>query len=308
VFAVVVFSTIDALCYIQSHHTAVVNGVLNSAAPAGAAPDFQLQPSPGTLDPQVLRAFAKAGAFRGRTIGVIASSADEEELNADTLPALKKLHVKVVQTAVDDAPAGDQLQAVQKQALIAQKFKSEGVNLVIGVGQGTGTWEIGNETNQSSYNPQVIATGFFEATALIGNATENDPTYLKTLSTATPVLPLATHWNTPAVQACVKTIRKAYPQDAISKPPPNTTNSNAQAPDVACQVMAFFVAAAKAAGKNLTNASFTAAGESLRDLAVPGVGPVSFGPRQETATVPIYFQHYDVASKAMVASSTPAAT
>ena len=45
----------------------------------------------------------------------------------------------------------------------------------------------------------------------------------------------------------------------------------------ACQNVAIFATIAKAAGKNLTVASFTRAGEGLHDVVFPGVGSaVSF--------------------------------
>jgi hypothetical protein len=45
----------------------------------------------------------------------------------------------------------------------------------------------------------------------------------------------------------------------------------------ACQNVAIFTTIAKAAGKNLTVASFTRAGEGLHDVVFPGVGSaVSF--------------------------------
>ena len=312
VFAAVVFSTTDALCYIQMHHTAVINGVLTAPPPAGSAPNFQLKPSPGTLDPQTIEAFAKTGTFRGRTVGVIAGTADQEELSMDALPTLKKLGIKVAQTAIDDAAPGDQEASNQQQGVIAQKFKAAGVNLVVAVGSGVGSWLIGNEDNLSTYNPPVVATGYFDATSVVDNATEDNPTYLKGLVTATPLLPYATVWHTPSLEACVKTIKKAYPSDAIATPlPTSSTNGTYQAPIVACQVVAFLEAALKAAGKKLTiKPPSPRPGSLSRNILHTRHGQRLFRARaRDGHHTPIYIDRYiNTSTKLMDTASKPATT
>jgi hypothetical protein len=61
---------------------------------------------------------------------------------------------------------------------------------------------------------------------------------------------------------------------------------------------------AKAAGKNLTVASFTKAGYALKNADIPGLGAVSFGPNQPYATGPVTIFKYDPTSETLVPTSS----
>jgi hypothetical protein len=79
-----------------------------------------LTPPPSAYDPLQLSVFSKLGLFKNKKVGVFAGeTTDEDELKV-VQSSLKKLHVKVVQTAVDSAPATDQVAENQEVSVIAQ--------------------------------------------------------------------------------------------------------------------------------------------------------------------------------------------
>jgi ABC-type branched-subunit amino acid transport system substrate-binding protein len=307
VFAAILYQQLNPLCYIHTHSTATINGYLSGAAPQGSAPDFTVQPSAASVDPQMIEAFVKAGLFKHRTVGVFGDTADSDEMNKVVLPALQRDHVKVTQTAIDSVPASDLSATNSEQAVVAEKMKSAGVNLLLAVGEGVSTWLIASQANQSDYSPQILATNETVVAAAATADTSNDPAHLKGLITATTTLPPSVIWKTPQMQQCVKTIERAYPSEKISPPPAKVTPNGAYISAFdACQNVTLFESAAKAAGKTLNNASFAKGGESLHNLYVPQAGTVSFGPGQEAATVPLYLEHWDSATRQFVQQLVPA--
>ncbi len=110
------------------------------------------------------------------------------------------------------------------------------------------------------------------------------------------------------MQSCIRMIKKAYPHDAIAarlglRQQAATTWV---APMTACQTMALFVDIAKAAGKTLNTATFTKAGESLRNVVIPGVGgPISFGSGKPYGIGPVYLVHFDSSTGTLVTGSQP---
>jgi len=249
----------------------------------------------------MIHAFVKAGLFKHRTVGVFGDSADRDEMNTVVLPALLRDHVKVAQTAIDSVPSNDLAATNSELAIVAEKMKSAGVNVLLAVGEGASTWLIASQANQSNYSPQILATNETVVAAAATANTSNDPAHLKGLITATTTLPPSVIWKTAQMQQCVKTIERAYPGERISSPPTKVTFNGAYISAFdACQNVTLFEAAAKAAGKTLNNATFAKGGESLRNLYVPQAGTVSFGPGQESATVPLYLDHWDSATNQFV--------
>ena len=77
VFAAVGFFNADApLCYAEKHDTPVLGGQITDAYLARAkAPWFTLDPG-AEVAPRVIDTLAKAGAFKGGKVGIVAVAAD----------------------------------------------------------------------------------------------------------------------------------------------------------------------------------------------------------------------------------------
>jgi hypothetical protein len=305
VFAV--FGPLYPLCY-QQAGVVTFNGDMGATLSSKAAPNFTLTPPSAAFDPVQIAVFAKHGLFKDKKIGVISASVDKSEVPI-VLAALRKEHVDVVQTAVDSAPQNDTAASNQQIQTISQRFKNDGVDVVVGVGSGSAGWLTGLIGNQSTYAPRIVATSYSDFAGTISAKGGNSPTYLKGAVTATPIPSQKVFWNDSAVQNCVHTIKKAYPSTVIGNPIGAQANAPTTwvAAENTCQDVAMFAAIAKAAGRNLTTQSFAQAGYGLRNVSIPGMGaPVSFGPERPYALGPVYLVTYDTKSQQMVIAGKPA--
>jgi Periplasmic binding protein len=303
----VVIGPEQANCYIQ-HGVLAINGLMQTPSP-GAAANFTLSPPYAVFDPLQLAAFDKMDAFKGKKVALFAGAPTDNNEMGLVQSELKKLHINVVQTATDSAPALDQVAEYSDAQSIAERFQQEGVNEVVAVGTGSALWPKALANNQSTYNPSWMATSGsnIQGTATIGK-NQIPGQYLKNMLAAVPGPSYVQMWKDPAVQKCVSIVKKAYPSDAIAKPTPTTPGSGEtyEAVVQACQNLAVFTKIASAAGKHLTTSSFTKAGFGLRNFVIPGIGsPLSFGPNQPAAVGPIYLLEYDSATNSLAVANTP---
>ena len=287
-------------CYLQ-HGTPVVASIYASGVSPGTAQDFNIIPPNDAYDTLQLAVYEKQGLFKHKKVALFGGDVgDASELHA-VQSELAKLHVPVATTAIDSAPQGDLTAENSQITVIAQKFESAGVNEVVAVGQGSAVWPEGLSSIQSTYNPSWIATSESDFTGAVGGS--YNPKYLSNVVTSSPLTPPAQIWKNPGTQACVHTIKKAYPSDSIRAYGANVPESDAtwMSVEFACTDMALFTDIAKAAGKNLTVASFVHAGYGLKDLTLPGANAsISFAPGRPYALGPVYMVHYDPTVKGVV--------
>src|SRR5580658_9524141 len=290
-------------CYLQAG-VPVINGILQSAAVTGLAQHFSLTPPASAYDPLQLSVFSKQGVFKNKKVGLFAgTTTDEAELKV-VQSDLAKLHVDVVASAVDAAPQGDLDAENQDIAVIAQRFQADNANLVVAVGYGSSLWPEGLTAIQSSYNPTWVATNAADFTGDVDGT--NNPKYLANVITSSPITIGAPTWTNSGTQRCVALVRKAYPADHINAYSATAPGSEMTwiGVEQACTDLGLFTAVVKAAGKNLTVASFVHAAYGLRDVVLPGSNsPISFSPNRPYALGTVYMVHYDAATKAVVISS-----
>ncbi len=246
-------------CFLQQHHVPTISGTFQDAPSTSATPNFTLQPPPAAYDPVQLAVLAHQGEFKDKKVGLFAGQeTDGAELKV-VQSSLKSLGVRVVESAVDGAPQNDEVATNQQAALIAQRFQQAGVNEVVAVGTGATIWPESLQANESSYLPAWIATNESSLeTSALGASIQ--PKYLENVLTTSPVPSNYTLWHTPAVQACDRVVRKANPSLKITPPTNPLTGSDQTfyAVEAACLNMDLFATIAKAAGKNLTEATFAA--------------------------------------------------
>jgi hypothetical protein len=298
VFAAV--APLSATCYLQ-HNVPVVASIYASGNSPTAAQDFTTTPPQSAYDPVQLGVYDKQGVFKHKKVAVFGGDAADQSEVASVKSDLAKLHVPVVTSAVDSAPQGDLPAENQQITIISQRFQSDGVNEVVAVGNGSSVWPEGLSAIQSNYNPSWVATNESDFTGAAGG--HYSPTYLSNVVTSSPLTPPAAIWSNAGTQQCVHTIKKAYPSDQIRAYGPSVPESDAtwMSVELACTDMALFTDIAKAAGKNLTVASFVHAGYGLKNLVLPGTNaPISFGPGRPYALGPVYMVHYDPSVKGVV--------
>ena len=305
----VAIAPFEPACFLQQG-VPTIAGSYQGGPASGVAPNFTLTPPQAAYDPVQLKAFAHEGVFKGKKVGIFAGqTTDEEELHV-VESALRSLHVPVVATAVDAGAPGDTAAINQQANIIAQRFQSSGVDEVVAVGEGSLVWPDALQANQSTYHPPFVATdeGTIETAVL---AASISPSYLRGVLTSSPVPSNYQIWHTPFVQHCDQVVHKAYPSDKIT-PPTNPISGSDQtfySVEAACINMALFTTIAKAAGKDLTVASFERAGYGLRNATIPGAASsVSFGPGRSYPLGPVIVVTYDPAKNVLEFAKSAAET
>ncbi|MGO9854344.1 MAG: ABC transporter substrate-binding protein [Acidimicrobiales bacterium] len=275
VFAVLgFFQAADTACYLDTHATPIIGASLTSAESAAAkAPWFNNLISDSDLVPKEMAIFQQEGAFTGKKVGVVGTSADQAEINL-VLPALEKLKVHVVQTAVNDVPDTDTTAQVQEYGVIADKFQSSGVNEVVAVGNAGNGWPSALQSNQSTYQPRFVATDYTDLDAYVSNKAGYTQSILKDVLTAGGIPPAGVWWNDPTMQKCFATVKAAEPNATINNPVTATASTPVTwtAPETACTQVALFADIVKAAGKTLNDQTFAKGGTSLTHVSLPGGG------------------------------------
>lgn len=307
-----VFAALSPLspeCYLE-HGIPTMNSTVTGTVTPGSAQNFSLTPPATAYDPIQLAVLAKQGVFKGKKVAVFGETADAAEVKVVD-SALVKDHVTVVQTAIDSAPTTDQAASAQQQQIIAQKFQSAGANEVVAVGTGSSSWPTYEQQNQSTFNPPWVATSWSDLDGSLTGNKSADPTYLKNVVATSPTPAASATWQEPSVQQCVRTIKKAYPDDAmvspVDQPASQASDTTYTAPINSCIAFSLFVAIAKAAGKSLTTSSFTKAGYGLHNVTLPGDGaPVSFAQGRAYPLGPVYVGHFDPSTGQIALAATPA--
>jgi hypothetical protein len=298
VFAVL--APLDATCYLQ-HNVPVVASIYPAGHSKTVAQDFTFTPPAAAYDPLELSVFAKQGVFKHKKVALFGGGLGDESELASVKSDLATLHVPVATTAVDTAPQGDEAAINAQMGPITQRFQSQGVNEVVAVGTGAAVWPGGLSAIQSSYNPPWVATNEDDFNGAVGSG--DNPVYLSDVVTSNSLTPPKEAWDGAGTQQCVHMVRKAYPSDQIRAYNATLPASKATwtSVEIACPAVALFADIAKAAGKNLTVASFVHSGYGLRNLVLPASeAAISFGPKRPYALGAVYMVHYDAASKSVV--------
>ncbi len=300
VFAVIgFFQTADSACYVGTHDTPLIGTTLtNSQSAQAKAPWFNNGLSANDGIPREMAAFVREGAFAGKKVAVIGDTSDQAEMGL-VLPELKKLKVKVVQTAINGVPDSDQAATNSEMGVIAEKFKAAGANVVIAVGDAGVSWPEALQNNQSTYLPRLIVPDQPDFETVVSSKVNYTGAELDDALVAGGAPPQAVEWNDPAMKRCVATVQAAEPKAVINNPITASASTPVtwHAPETACQQMALFEDIVKAAGKSLNNATFNRGGQSLTHLTLPGGGGIyDFGPGHRDGDGPVFIYEWSAAA------------
>jgi ABC-type branched-subunit amino acid transport system substrate-binding protein len=298
VFAVIGQFQGDApLCYIEQHKTPVVGGTITTEYLKRAkAPWYTLEPS----DPDVgliVDALAKDGVFKNGKVGVVDVAQEKSVVDNVVMPALKKNKVTSTETAILNAPQGDIPAGQAEMDTVLERFKTDKVKTILAVG-GTGVLTA-QRLAKTDYRPRVATTSQGVITSYL-NTAGSDKTVLKDAITGNPSYP----YNDPTLTKCRDKVAAATNETMVETPAPGTPSYRTSA-EVACRYVTLFAALAKAAGKNLTTASFAKAGEKAGSVDVPGSGTIAYNPKTHTFAQPIFLARFDPATQTFVTDAQP---
>jgi hypothetical protein len=297
VFAVTGFFLLDApLCYVEQHATPVVNGTITTAGLARAkAPWFSLEPGDQS-NAQAIDAFAADGAFKGGKLGIIVDVQAQNTYDDVVKPALARHKIKGTVANIT-ATTGDSVATEQEAGVIAERFRSEGIDKVLMVG--TSTLQFANALAKTDYRPRLIVLNIANLRAFV----QNPGSALDVAKTAIGASPNV-NFNDPALQKCFKVVTKATGytiKETVTAGEPDYVDSS----EIACRSIALFAAIARAAGKNLTVKSFGKAPEK-GPLQIPGSGAVTYDAKTKSFVQPVFIWRYDPTTKTVVPDAKPA--
>jgi len=297
VFAVTGFFLGDApMCYVEQYETPVVGGTQSAEELARAkAPWFTLEPG-DQVAAQSIDALAADGAFKGGKLGIIVSN-DAGPLYDDVVaPALKKHKVSGT-TASITATQGDSV-AIQREAgAILERFKADGVNKILVVGQDF--LGVANALSDTTYRPRLMSNSDTFLRSYVVNPGSN----LEVVKDAIAANPYI-DFNEPGLQECLKVVTKATGY-AMYDTVPTGQPDYEQGAEIACRATALFSELAKASGKKLTVQSFAKSAEKAGPIDIPGSGKVTFDKKTHTFQLPVYIFRFDPATKTTVRDEKP---
>jgi hypothetical protein len=274
VFAVVGFFQNDAtLCYTEAHQTAVVGGVMtNERYERAAAPWFTTEEGE---DSQVdaVKALADAGELDGK-VGVFSTITNEQLLNEAILPLLEELDITPVDSGVLDAPQDDAAAQLQGTSVIAERFRSQGVDQILTVGDSA--LPLLNGLATTDYRPELRFDSKIAIDAYINGGAADFSLLDGSVLGATD----HEQFDEAGMQDCIAVLEAAGITDITD--PADLEDGDVQgfvSTSSACRNMGLFTAIAEAAGPDLNYGTFTAAGEALGEISLPGASATyTYGP------------------------------
>ncbi|MET0887021.1 MAG: hypothetical protein ABWX92_11290, partial [Mycetocola sp.] len=264
VFAVVGFFQDDAvLCPVAAHATATIGGVMTEERHDQAkAPWFTTEAGEDS-NIDALTAMAENGDLDGK-LGVFASIYSEGEVEP-TLEVLSDLGIDPVDTAVLDAPTDDLAAQNAATAVIAERFKTAGVDQILALG--SAAVPLANGLAPLDYRPQLL----FTSSVAVGAYTSGiDPDYSMFEGAVLGSVNNAV-FEEDAMQDCIGILEDAGITGIVDPAPLESSDPNPFiSASAACKNIYLFAAIAEAAGDDLNYGSFQAAGESLGSVHLPG--------------------------------------
>jgi len=306
VFAVVGFMIDDApLCYVELHDTPAIGGLITQERlDRATAPWFSNAAGAESVAARLVEAFAEDGAFEGATVGVISLAADQAVMEDVTIPTLEERGVEVAEQAVLDVPDNDQAAALAQVGVIAERFQASGVDTVVTVANAALTTAQGLEP--TGFRPRLLATGFESLAAYTGAEGGFDETVVEDALTG-GYATSRVQFTDPLMQDCIAVVEEATGETV---PDPAEAEPGDPEPYVsvfsACMQLDLFRQIAEAAGDDLNNGTFGAAGYALGEIELAGAGgPATYGPDSLDGDMPIYLLRLDEAEGRLVSDAEP---
>jgi ABC-type branched-subunit amino acid transport system substrate-binding protein len=296
VFAVLGAFQGDApLCYVEQHETALVGGTMNDELLGrAAAPWFAAEPNASTIASDLVQAYVDDDVFADATVAVAGSVADQTVVEA-AAAQLEDAGIDVAETAILEDFGGDTVAADQAVAVFAQRFEAAGVDTVLVVADGF--LPIATGLAKTPYRARLVATSINSVRSYVSDDAANDLSLLDGLVVGSVDPGYPAGWDDPELQDCVSIIEEATGTTIIDPDPgidhPDGEPENSVSARAACQYVRLFAAIAAAAGPELTNDTFRAAGESLGEHPVAGIGTGNYTADTPDGGFPIYLFRYD---------------
>ncbi len=292
-----------ALCVLDTHATAVVGGNMNPARVAAAKAPWVSPDADSDVPAAIVKAFADDGLLAGK-VGLFGHVSSQSEID-QVVATLKGLGVTPVETGIADAPTDDTAASEAAVKLIAEKFKSSGVDTVLAVGGPGAQWPT-NMDDDSSYRPKLLFTAYNAPLAFAASAASGDLSILDGSLAGGLYGPEQARYEEALMTECIAIIEAA----GIPTPSPDTTSGEQgdqpyYAALQACPNMVLILSLLERAGEKLNYGTLAAAIDGL-EITIPGdPAPRTYGPAPAGDGDPAAFLFkWDTASQALVVADS----
>lgn len=280
------------LCYTQLNDTIFIGGGQNDdRIDKSSAPWFSATRNIDDATRVIISGFAERGYFDGARVAVVADIESLDLTESVALPLLDDLGVEVVDVDYVEASLIDDAATEAEVGLMAERQRIAEADTVLTI-DGVGPRYAGG-IEDLSYRPRILTTSLSAMRAYIRDRGGRDLAVL-TDSVAGNTLEQLGWWEDDLLQECVSIVEEATGTTILD---PNTRGPQEPENIVsvlnACQNVRLFVAIATAAGPDLTNQSFAAAGAALGDFAIPGLGIGSYDADDPDGNAPIYLYEWN---------------
>jgi ABC-type branched-subunit amino acid transport system substrate-binding protein len=267
------------LCAIQQHATPVIyaygTGFNQIILGKAKAPFVTWLASDERSTTALVKLLDQQGRLKGKTIGVYSVQAASKQLVDLAVSTLKDAGYTVKDTALNDVDASDAQAFNAQDKVIGTRFKDDGIDTVIV----QGTVPPGANWDQIGYYPSFYAPQFGNVTA---GAYTNPYSKFPIVAGLEPSADIDLGYDTPSMRHCRDVWQKATGKviERLTVEQQTGKATGFQAMQTACSALQLFVAAAKAAGPNLTNQSFQQGLDSLGAIVLPIAPIASFAPNK----------------------------
>lgn len=292
------------LCYTELSDTAFIGSAQNdSRVERSAAPWFTSTRNIDDSARVILSSFADRGLFDGATLAVVADAALVDQVENVALPLLDDLGVDVVDVDYIEAVIIDEAATDLEVAIMAERQESEGADTILTLLGAGPRYAAGIE--DLSYRPRILTTSLGSMRAYIRDRDTRDLSVLDGAVAGNGLEQLG-WWEDPAIRECIDLVEAETGTTILD---PNTRApeepENIVSVAAACRDVSLFVAIAEAAGGDLTNESFAAAGAELGDFHIPGFGLGHYDADNPDGDAPIYLFEWDASIQDLASDGVP---
>lgn len=280
------------LCYTELNDTALVGpGQTDARMERATAPWFSPMRNADDAVRVIVNGFAEQGYFDGARVAVVAEAEAQSQVESIVLPMLDDLGVTVVDVDYLEASLVDAAATTAEVGLMAERQQVEEADAILAIG-GAGPRYAGG-IEDLPYRPRILATSLGSLRGYIRDRGGRDLSVLAG-SVAGNTNEQLGWWDDDVIQECIRIVEDATGTTILD---PNTRGAeepeNIVSVAAACRQVRLFVAIAEAAGGDLTNESFAAAGESLGEFHIPGLGLGNYSAANPDGNAPINLYEWD---------------
>jgi len=298
-----------ALCFTAAHETPFFStfGMPGEVIEASVAPVIALELRADRALTGLVRALDQNGVLDEHTLGIMAHAGNDATIEA-IQAELASLGRPEAVVAVNDAIESDQVAYEQNNQIIVERFKADGVNLVIPIGATPAAAYFSFDENGAedivlaSNNGQMTNATLLEE-ADVDPARREGSYFLGTRAFSD----LVDQGHQPTID-CIENYETRTGVEANVRPEENPeTPSNIGAIMRSCQAIAILEAAAVEAGADLTNESLEAGLLTIVDFDMAGSDPGSIRTDKRDFPDVVFLKEYEVGSGLWIDTGDPVA-